>query len=113
MHELSLAESTLQIIEEAGATEGFTRVRKVTLEIGQLSAVEADAMRFCFDTVVRGSIADGAELTIIEVPGSGWCGQCAMTVPMNEIIAACPYCGNYQLQATGGTEMRVLSLDVE
>ncbi|WP_153111831.1 hydrogenase maturation nickel metallochaperone HypA [Propionivibrio limicola] len=113
MHEMSLAEGVLQIIEETAEVEGFQAVRKVTLEIGQLAAVEPEAMRFCFDAAMRGSLAEGAELEIVEVPGSGWCVECATTVPMPEIIAACPYCGNCQLQATGGMEMKVTSLEVE
>lgn len=113
MHEMSLAEGVLQIIEEAAEEDGFERVSTVRLEIGQLAAVAPDALRFCFEAAVRGSLAEGATLEIVEVPGSGWCGECAATVPMPEIIAACPYCGNCQLQATGGMEMKVISLDVE
>ena len=113
MHELSLAENVLQMIEETARTGGFRRVRKVFLEIGQLATVEPDAMRFCFDAVVRESIADGAELEILEVPGRGWCGQCAASVPMPEIVAACPNCGGFGLQATGGMELKVTSLEVE
>ena len=71
MHELSLAESALQIIEESARAEGFCRVRTVVLEIGQLASVEVEALRFCFDAVLRGSLAEGAALEIIEVPGVG------------------------------------------
>ena len=41
MHEMSLAESMLQIIEDAARTQKFRRVRSVVLEIGALAAVEA------------------------------------------------------------------------
>jgi hydrogenase nickel incorporation protein HypA/HybF len=112
MHEMSLAENVLQIIEEAARTDGFHRVRKVVLEIGQLAVVEAEAMRFCFDVVVRDSLADNAILEIVEVPGSGWCEHCAATVPMSDIIDACPHCGGYS-QATGGKEMKLRTLEVE
>jgi len=113
MHEMSLTEGVLQIIEEAAQEQGFKRVRTVVLEIGQLAAVETEAMRFCFNAVVQGSIADGAVLEIIEMPGSGWCMHCAATVPMADQIAACPQCGGYRLQPTGGTDMRVKELEVE
>ena len=49
MHEMSLAMGILQIVEEAAREQRFGRVRSVWLEIGDLAAVEADAMRFCFD----------------------------------------------------------------
>lgn len=113
MHEMSLAEGVLQLIEDAARREAFSRVKTVWLEIGQLSGVEPEAMAFCFDAVVRGSVADGARLEIVDVPGEAWCMQCSQPVTVAERYAACPRCGGYQLQVTGGSEMRVKELEVE
>ena len=113
MHEMALAESVLQIIEDAAQKQGFRRVKTVWLEVGQLSAVEPDALRFCFDVVTRGSIADSARLDILDTPGVGWCMRCSQAVPMAALYSACPRCGSYQLQPSQGTEMRVKELDVE
>lgn len=112
MHEMSLAEGVLQLIEDAARQQSFSRVTAVWLEIGQLAGVEVEAMRFCFDAVVRDSIADGARLEIVSSPGSGWCMQCSQTVALAETFGACPLCGSHQVQVTGGTEMRVKELEV-
>ncbi len=109
---MSLAEGVLQLIEDAARKQEFERVTAVWLEIGQLSGVEVEAMSFCFDVVTRDSIADGARLEIIALPGTGWCMKCAMTVPMAEVFGECPQCGGHQMQVTGGTEMRVKELEV-
>lgn len=113
MHEMALAEGILQLIEDAARDQGFTSVRMVCLEIGQMSSVEPDALRFCFDAVTRDSIAAGAALEIVDTPGQGWCMQCSATVPMQALYDPCPHCGSYQVQATGGTEMRVKELEVD
>ena len=112
MHEMSLAEGVLQLIEDAAHQQEFAKVTAVWLEIGQLSGGEVEAMEFCFEAVMRDSIADGARLEIIALPGIGWCMQCAMTVPMTEVFGECPQCGSHQMQVTGGTEMRVKELEV-
>ena len=112
MHEMSLAEGVLQLIEDAARKDHFAKVTRVWLEIGQLSAVEPEAMLFCFEAVTRGSVAQGARLEIIAAPGTGWCPACAKTVPMAEVIGECPHCGGYPLRVTGGTEMRVKELEV-
>jgi hydrogenase nickel incorporation protein HypA/HybF len=112
MHELSLAEGVLQLIEDAAREQDFTKVTAVWLEIGQLSGVEVEAMKFCFDAVTRDSIADGASLEIIALPGAGWCMECSLAVPMAEVFGECPHCGGHRLQVTGGTEMRVKELEV-
>lgn len=113
MHELSLAENVLQIIEDAAHAQGFSRVKTVVLEIGRLAAVEAEAMAFCFDAVVRGSCAEGAALEIVDVPGAGWCAVCAVSVPITDMLATCPQCGGFRVTPTGGTGMRVKELEVE
>lgn len=113
MHETSLAENVLQIIEDAAREQEFRRVRTVVLEIGRLSAVEAGAMRFCFDAVTRGSIAEGAQLEMIEIPGEGCCMACGATVAMHEQYGLCPECGSPHLKIVAGNQMRVKDLMVE
>ena len=75
MHEMSLCESVLDILEQQAREQNYCKVTKVWLEIGALSSVEADAMRFCFDAVMQGSLADKARLEIITVQGRAWCLQ--------------------------------------
>ena len=70
MHELSLAEGVLQIIEDYARREAFSRVAAVCLELGEHAAVEREALAFCFDVVTKDTVAEGARLEIIDVPGS-------------------------------------------
>lgn len=113
MHEMSLAEGMLQLMEDAARKEGFRRVKTVWLEIGRLAAVEVEALRFCFDAVTRGSLAEGARLEIIEQAARGRCLQCACEVPLTQWFGDCPYCGSARVQMTSGTEMVLRELEVE
>ena len=113
MHEMSLCEGVLRILEDHAAKQGFARVRTVWLEIGQLAGVEVEAMRFCFDAVTKDTLADGARLEIIELPGQAWCLQCSRQVAVTQRFDACPHCGGFQLQVTGGEELRIKELEVD
>jgi hydrogenase nickel incorporation protein HypA/HybF len=113
MHEMALAESLVQLVEEESRRQGFARVRVVRLEVGVLGAVEPEALRFCFDAVTRGSIAENAALDIVAVPGAGWCLDCARTVALAERFGACPECGRHHVQMSGGDELRLKELEVE
>ena len=113
MHELSLCESVLQILEQQAEVQHYTKVKTVWLEIGALSGVEVDAMRFSFEVVMQGSIADGARLEIVETPGQAWCLPCGQNVPVQHLYDECPLCGSYQLQVNGGDQMRIKELAVE
>ena len=113
MHEMSLAEGVLQVIEDSARSNGFTQVKTVWLEIGELSGVEVEAMRFCFDAVVKGTLAEGARLEIMATEGQGRCLTCGQTVHIQLRYDPCPLCGGYPVEPTGGLEMKVKELEVE
>ena len=112
MHEMALAEGVLQIVEDAARAGAAQRVQAVRLELGALSHVERDALRFCFEAVTRGSVAEGARLDILDTPGRAWCMPCSAAVPLQRLGDACPHCGSYQLQVTQGEEMRVRDIEI-
>jgi len=113
MHELALAQRILEIVEDAARRHGGTRVRTVRLAIGQLSHAEPQALRFAFDVVTRGSLAEGARLDIEGDEGVAWCMQCRETVTLARLGEPCPRCAGYQLQVTGGAEMQVKDIEID
>jgi hydrogenase nickel incorporation protein HypA/HybF len=113
MHEMSLCEGVVGLVEDEARKGGFSKVRSIVLEIGMLGHVEPEAMTFCFDAVSRGTVAEGARLVIERPPGAGWCLDCAKTVPLAERFGACPECGRHHVQMTAGDELRVRELEVE
>ncbi|ACU95862.1 hydrogenase maturation nickel metallochaperone HypA [Saccharomonospora viridis] len=108
MHELSITQSVVDAVVEhtAGA-----RVLSVRLEIGALSGVEADAVRFCFDAVTRGTPVDGAELVIEHVPGEGRCGSCGADVRLTSFLDVCA-CGSTDVEVTSGQQLRIRDVEV-
>ncbi len=109
---MALAAGALEIIEATAHRNGVARVRAVWLEIGALSHVEPEAMRFCFDVVTRGGLADRARLEIAITPGAAWCMPCGETVLLPALGAPCPRCGSYQLTVAQGEAMRVKEIEV-
>ena len=112
MHEMALAESVLQICEDHARRAGAERVVRVRLQIGALSHVEPEALAFCFDSVVAGTLAEGASLEIDRVPGRAWCETCGKEVEVGSILDACPECGGFPLRVTDGDQMRVRDMEV-
>ncbi len=112
MHEMSLAQSVREIIEDAARSQGFRQVRTVWLEIGQLSCVEKEAMRFCFDAAMKGSVGEGARLEIVDTPGQGKCTRCGHEAQIAALYEACAECGSYGMQVIAGDAMRVKELEV-
>ncbi len=113
MHEMALAESVREIVQDTATANGAKRVKTVRLEIGKLAQVELESMRFAFDVVKRGSLAEDAALEIVESDGTAWCMACSTAVLITQRGDACPHCGSYQLQVTGGDRMRVMDIEIE
>jgi len=113
MHEMSLCESILGILQNHAQSQGFKRVKALWLEIGAFAGVEVAALKFSFEVISKDTLADQAQLHIINVPATAWCMQCSKEVELQRRFDACPHCGGYQLQITGGDQMLVKELEVE
>jgi hydrogenase nickel incorporation protein HypA/HybF len=108
VHELGIAEEVLAIVAERSAG---ARVTRVVLEIGALAAVLPDAVRFCFDLAAEGTVAEGARLDIVEVPGRGRCRRCAEEVALDRPVGRCT-CGSWELDWLSGDELRIREMEV-
>lgn len=112
MHEMSLCESLVQVIEEQAKEKEFGQVKTVYVEVGKFAGVEIDALKFCFDIVCRNTVADSASLEVIELPGKGWCFDCQQEINLEDRLDPCPYCNGFSLQSKGGDELRIKELEV-
>ncbi|WP_298822660.1 hydrogenase maturation nickel metallochaperone HypA [uncultured Roseibium sp.] len=112
MHEMSLCENILEIITDQADQQAFSKVDLVRLEVGPLSGVEVEALRFGFDVVMRGSVAEDARLDILCPEATAWCQACETNVPILERYDPCPNCGAVSLQITSGGELRIKEMEV-
>jgi hydrogenase nickel incorporation protein HypA/HybF len=113
MHEMSLTEGVLRVLEEQAVAQDFTRVKTIWLEIGELSPVDPEALLFCFEAIRDGTLAEGAKMEILRVPGQALCMGCGKQVHLAQRYDACPDCGGESLQVTGGDELRIKELEVD
>lgn len=108
MHELGIARNIVSIVSEAA--EG-RRVQRLTLEIGKLSAVMPDAIRFCFDVCCAGTELEGASLEINEIEGAGRCNQCGSTLAIQSLADRCN-CGSNDIRCTAGEELNIKEMEI-
>jgi len=113
MHEMSICESIISVIEEQAAAQSYTKVRTVRLEIGPLAGIELEALEFCFDVAAKGGVAENAKLEVIEVPVTARCIPCAQPIDVKERFDPCPKCGSFEVQITGGDALRIKELEVD
>src|SRR5512146_602004 len=112
MNDMLLAEGVVDLVDHRARREGCQRVKTVRLEIGRLSGVEPEAIRFCFDAVANGTLAEGAALDIVEQDGRAWCFDCGGMMPLAARGDSCPGCGGHRLRLDEGVAMRIKELEV-
>jgi hydrogenase nickel incorporation protein HypA/HybF len=108
VHELAITES---VVEAVTGRLPEARITCVNLEIGALSGVVADSVRFCFDLVAEGTNVQGARLEISEPPGRCQCRICGSQFEADGPIALCP-CGSVEVTIVSGQELRITSVQV-
>ncbi|MGH8897202.1 MAG: hydrogenase maturation nickel metallochaperone HypA [Egibacteraceae bacterium] len=108
MHEMAITQSVVAAVSEHVGDGRATRVR---LEIGRLSGVVADSVRFCFDLAIGGTVLEGALLEIVETPGRAYCRQCQHEVDIEDLVPLCE-CGSADLKLLGGHELKIKEVEV-
>lgn len=109
MHELALMQS---LVETVGEQVGDSQVAVVRLEVGQLTCVLPEALRFCFDVCARDTKLERATLEIVAVAARGRCRRCGEEQVLESVVTVCG-CGSHDLQVLSGQELRVREVEVD
>ncbi len=109
MHELGITHDIIAIVAEHAKDR---KVSKVTLQIGALSAIIPESIRFCFDVCAEGTIVEGAQLEIETVAGLGRCNSCGREIPLGVLAGNCP-CGSRDVSCIAGQEFKIKDMEVE
>ncbi|MFG1810367.1 hydrogenase maturation nickel metallochaperone HypA [Streptomyces sp. NPDC049040] len=108
MHELAITQSVVDAVCERAAGRP---VRTVRVRVGALTAVVPDSMRFCFDLVTGGTVAEGAVLEIDQPRGTALCRSCGADFTLDDLILLCA-CGSADVEVTAGRELEIVSMRV-
>jgi hydrogenase nickel incorporation protein HypA/HybF len=114
MHELSLVNSLLEILDDYTRDEAFIKINSLHLSMGRLACVDRQSLQFAFDVQSRGTKAEGARLAIDLLPAVIYCFACGIETHEDHFKAVCPKCGSNEVTLTGGTEeLQLLEIDVD
>lgn len=112
MHELTICEALLGILDGERRRRRFTAVSRVRVEIGRFSCLDPDALQFAFEVSTRDTYLDGARLEIDRPPGRATCRDCGCDVELANRLDQCPTCGGVRLETHGGDQMRLVEMEI-
>ncbi len=113
MHELSVAQNIISIVEEHTQTLQDKKVRAVHLKVGKMSNVLVDSLSFCFDSLINGTRLEEAKLVVEEIPVTLFCKNCEQQTDVSEFSFSCVHCASTNVQLISGDELSISELEVE
>jgi hydrogenase nickel incorporation protein HypA/HybF len=112
MHEVSIMTEALRMAVDAAKSADASRILKLRLRIGSLSGVVPESMRFAFDVVCHGTMAEGATLEIEAVQAACWCATCQVEFECADFYSECPGCHNVSGELRRGRELDIASVEM-
>ena len=112
MHEMGIANAVLDAVRREALRLDARHISKVGVHIGELAAVDPEALHFCFDALVCGTELEPIELDIEFCPRKHRCPQCQEVFPVVDYAIECPQCGNPRTEFMSGDELELAYLEV-
>lgn len=113
MHELAITQNMFDLVLEQAAKVGAKKVGKINLVIGEMTGVVGESVQFYLDFLSKGTVAEGAALSVKAIPMTTRCRDCGRQFELGELDWACPHCGSNSLDIIAGKELFVESIEVE
>ena len=113
MHEMSIALSIIDAVVAKAGNEQSRKVNQIELEVGKVSGVQTESLKFCFSAAAKNTIVEGAELAIREIEPLGECEECGKRFPMNGFYTKCDFCGSLKTTIVSGRELSIKSITLD
>jgi len=112
MHELSIAQSIVELAEQEARNHQAISIEELELEIGALAGIDPVALEFALESAIKGSMLENARIVRQHIAGEGNCGDCGNVFPVKNLLSSCPLCGSYAVKIIKGKELRIKSIIV-
>ena len=112
MHELSIAQEIVSIVNQYVPEPGSNSIKSVRVIVGKMSNILTDSLTFCFEAITSDTPLSGTKLEIIEAPVKIICTHCNKESEIEPPVFACPVCRNNQIKIISGTELRVDEIEL-
>ena len=114
MHELGLVFYVIDNVEKLAKENHVKSVKKVTLEVGEVSTVVPSYFRDCFTWAIKKSeYRKNCELDLVIIQGTSYCRDCKETYPTVKYGKECPHCHSDTTYLVTGSDVMIKNVEVE
>jgi hydrogenase nickel incorporation protein HypA/HybF len=113
MHELSIAQSIVEAVQVEAARHPGSKPVKIGLRIGELSAVDPDALQFSIEAITLDTELQGLQVEIQLCPRRHRCLDCGNEFEVKEFDFRCPRCQSMRGECISGDQLETAYLELE
>ncbi len=113
MHELSIAQNIINIVQEEMQKCDARFLKTVRLKIGTMSAIVPESLSFCFGLITEGTEFEGSKLIMDIIPLKGYCRNCKNEFEIKDYAFECPSCKSSKIKTISGREMDIVEIEVD
>ncbi|MDZ4171820.1 MAG: hydrogenase maturation nickel metallochaperone HypA [Methanobacteriaceae archaeon] len=120
MHELSMADAIVKTVIESAEKNDAIEVLEVTVELGQMTMLNPEQIKFMLDVLSEDTILEGAKFHMEEIPIEIKCESCEFEgkiefegIDYYSPIVKCPKCEGREITITSGRECNVKNIKIE
>ncbi len=113
MHELSVAENIIEIVQEHLQGDQKNAVKKVKVKVGKLTNILVDSLIFGFEVLTKETNLDGSELEIEVIPIKIRCEACGENSTVDGFLFSCPLCQSSSIKIISGYELMVNEIELK
>jgi len=115
MHEFSLAEGLIKAVREEMVRHQPLpgKLQRIRVVVGEMRQVVPETLRFAYQTLARGTEAEGSELVIEPKPTAAECRDCSWTGPIENHLFICKQCESTNITIISGKELFLSSMEFD
>ena len=113
MHEMGIANSVLEAVRTEMGLHPGSHPCKVGVRIGEMAAIDQEALRFCFEAIVQDTDLASLALGIELCPRRHRCRTCGREFIVCNYDFRCPQCASMESTCISGDELELAYLEVE
>ena len=113
MHELAICQALITQVTDLATERSATSVSDIFISVGPLSGVESALLQNAFPIAVAGTVADGAQLHIDNLPVRVHCKDCDAESEVSANRLLCAQCGTWKTRLVSGDELLLTRVELE
>ena len=110
MNEREIANTILSIVDQPGYQRLGRRVAVVHLAVRGI--FDPDRLQATFTQAARGTVAEGADLTVKKLPIRHRCNNCGLIFDSGPTDTSCPNCIHLHTETIGDEEFHVIDVEL-